>query len=40
VGKSQSVVSILSLDSLEVQVLDKLPENYTPGEVKTVENYF
>ena len=35
VGKSQSVVSILSLDSLEVKVLDKFPEDYTPGQVKT-----
>ena len=33
VGKSQSVVSLFSLDSLEVKVLDKFPEDYTPGQV-------
>ena len=38
VGKNQAVISILSLDSMEISILDNLPEDYTPGQVSLVFN--
>lgn len=38
VGKSNGVVSVLSLDTLDVKVLDKLPADYTAGQVCTTKS--
>jgi hypothetical protein len=33
VGKSQAVISVVSVDSLDVKVLENLPKDYTPAQV-------
>jgi len=38
VGKNQAVISILSLDSMEISILDNLPEDYTPGQITWYKN--
>ena len=32
-GKCQAVISLFCVDSLEIKVLDNLPEDYTMGQV-------
>lgn len=38
VGKSQGVISVLCTDSLELKVLENMPEDYTPGQVCWYKN--
>lgn len=42
VGKSQSVISLFCTESLEIRVLENLPEDYAPAQVSIslYKNYF